>query len=163
MPVTNYLSPTAFDVSISRLPNVEFFVQAVVIPDVSSVAVSTDNPVKPFYDVPDRLAYGDLSMTLIADENLENYYEILTWMEGIGSPQSSEQYKRLAASPNGLRADISVIILNSAKNPNKKFTFNNCFPTTLGSLELSNTTSDVEYSTYTADFRYDGFVLENIE
>ena len=40
----------------------------------------------------DILAYEDLTITFIVDENLENYIEMHTWLTAIGFPENTKQF-----------------------------------------------------------------------
>ena len=121
--ITNYLSPSSFIISIERLPNVEFFTQKVNIPDVSGSPQQLNTPLGLIYDSPSQLQYSDLDVTFIVDEDMKNYLEILNWLEGMGSPNSTDQYKKLKASDEGVQSDITIVINNNHKNPNIKFNF----------------------------------------
>jgi len=160
--INNYLSPTNFTVSIQRLPHVEFFTQKLTIPDVTSSPTTSPTPLKAFYTPATELSYSDLTMEMIVDENMNNYKEILSWMEGYGSPESTDQYKKIAESKDGLVSDIIVLVTNSHKNPNLRFTFTNYFPTSLGSISLDVNVQDVSYATSAITFRYDNFTMEQL-
>lgn len=160
--INNYLSPTSFVISVARLPNVEFFTQKLLIPGVSGSSVETNTPLRAFYNVQDKMRYADLDLTFILDENMNNYLEIFRWMEAIGSPESLSQYKNLEDSLQGLKSDITLIINNSHKNPNMKFTFENCFPIGLTPVSLDVTAQDITYIEVTATFRYDVFKVEKL-
>lgn len=160
--INNYLSPTSFVISVARLPNVEFFTQKLLIPGVSGSPVETNTPLRSLYNVQDKMRYADLDLTFILDENMSNYLEIFRWMEGLGSPENLAQYKTLQNSVDGLKSDITIIINNSHKNPNMKFTFLNCFPVGLTPVSLDITAQDLTYIEVTATFRYDAFKVEKL-
>jgi len=162
--INNYLSPASFTISVDRMPNVEFFTQSLSIPGVSGSPVEMVTPVRSFYQPQDNLQYDDLSLSFILDENMKSYQEILQWMEGIGFPESTDQYSTYKAEnqSRGLFSDISVVITNSHKNPNIKFTFIDCFPVSLGSIDLNVNTQDIAYATCDVTFRHGQFKIENI-
>ena len=159
--ITNYLSPVSFVVSVERLPNVEFFTQKAVIPGLSMTPTTQPTPLKTLYNIPDRLEYQELDLSFIIDESMKNYNEILTWMEGLGTPDSSDQYKNLKETKFADRSDITLLIQNSNRNPNLKFTFKDCFPINLSSISLDVTQQDVFYPECTVTFRHNGFKFEN--
>ena len=70
---TNYLSPIGFTVAVSRLPHVEFFTQKAFIPGVTLEAPQLANPMGNLFVAGDRLAYQDLDLSFLADENMTNY------------------------------------------------------------------------------------------
>lgn len=160
--INNYLSPTNFTISIKRIPNVEFFTQKMSVPSLSITPVERSTPLSNIYDIGDKLAYDDLSLTFIVDENMNNYKEILDWMEGIGGPRTTDQHATLANSTDGYYSDIIATITNSHRNPNTRFNFVNCFPTSLGSIELDVNVQDIAYATCSVTFRYETFTMEQL-
>jgi len=160
--ITNYLSPISFKVIVDRMPNVEFFTQRASIPSLSMSAPEQLSPLHRIYKVPDRIEYSELDLSFIVDENMENYGEILSWMEGMGTPERSNQYENLEKSKNGLVSDVSVLIENSARRPNIRFTFTECFPIALGGLQLDVTGSDVIYPEVSVTMRYTNMRFEKI-
>ena len=159
--INNYLSPASFTVSIDRMPNVEFFTQSLSIPGVSASPVELNTPLRTFYAQQDKLTYDDLTLQFIVDEEMNNYTEVLRWLEGLGFPERTDQHKNYIAD-NNLESDISVVITNSHKHPNMKFTFKNAFPVSLGSIDLNVNTQDIAYATCDVTFRYGSFQIENI-
>ena len=159
---TNYLSPIGFTVSVARLPNVEFFTQRAFIPGVTLEAPQLANPMGNLYVPGDILAYQDLDFSFIADENMNNYMECYNWMQALSSPEKFDDYKTLENSTEGLNSDISITVLNSNKNPNLKFTFLNCTPVSLSSVQLDVTAGDVTYPEVNMSFRYDRFEFQKI-
>jgi len=158
--INNYLSLTNFTISIEKLPNVEFFTQKLDIPAITATASEIGTPLASIYEYGNRIEYGDLTTTMIVDENMNNYKEILNWIEGVGAPESSTQNKLFTA--NGHESDIIVTITNSHKNPNIRFIFKNCFPTSLGGISLDVNVTDVAYATTTVNWRYDTFTMEQL-
>lgn len=160
--INNYLSPTNFTISIQRIPNIEFFVQKMSIPSLSATPSSMETPLSTLYDVNDKLQYTDLELQFIIDENMNNYKEILDWLEGISGSTSTAQNKALGLSQYGFKSDIIATITNSHKNPNTRFVFRDCFPTGLGAVNLDVNVQDVAYATCSVTFRYDIFTMEQL-
>lgn len=160
--ITNYLQPTSFHVSISRLPNVEFFLQRAMIPAVSANPIQQPAPIQNYYETFDRLTYAEFDLGFIVDENMENYIEVLDWMEKLGAPESTDQFKVIEASDDGLKSDITFVINNSHKNSNMRIVFKDCFPIALSSIALSVVAGDIQYPEVNATFRYDTFTIEKI-
>ena len=160
--ITNYLAPTSFVVTIARMPNVEFFVQRAMIPALTMNPVERSSPLTSLYSTPDRITYSEFDLGFIVDEKMENYREILRWMEGMGTPETSKTYENLDKSDDGIKSDITVVIHNSHKNPSLKLTLKDCFPISMSSIALSVAQADIQYPEVTATFRYDTFELESI-
>lgn len=160
--ITNYLSPVSFKIAIDRLPNVEFFTQRVNIPSVSAAGVPTSSPLHTLYNTPDRVEFAELDLSFIVDENMHNYNEIFSWMQGLGSPETSDQRKDLEENKYGTRSDIAVLIENSNRNANLKFTFTDCFPVALSGVSLDVTGTDIIYPECSVTFRYNIMTFEKI-
>ena len=160
--ITNYLSTGGFDIKVARLPNVEFFAQKLLLPGVSANPVEMQTPLRSMYNVPDRLRFADFDLSFIIDENMENYREVFAWLEGIGTPDNFNQYKNLQQSQEGLVSDITVLLLNSHKNPNIRFNFINCFPIGLTPVSLDMSQQDIRYAEATVTLRYDAFTIEKL-
>ena len=173
----DYISPTQFKFSINQLPKVEFFTTAANIPDLSLSDVVIPTPFKQVPVLGQNLTYGNLSITFIVDEFLENYRELHNWLTAIGFPKSREQFKnfRTTTSNNpsvdkviktdvtavgksipdsAMYSDGTITILSNKNNPIVEVRFSDMYPVSLGALEFSQQASDVEYMTVQADFTY---------
>lgn len=160
--ITNYLSPVSFKIAIERLPNVEFYTQRVNIPGISAAGVVQSSPIHNIYNTPDRIEYTELDLSFVVDEDMENFREIFEWMQGLGSPQSSDQRRDLQQSKYGATSDISVLIENSARNSNIRFSFTDCFPVALSSIPLDVTQQDIIPPECNVTFRYTSMTFEKI-
>lgn len=161
--ITNYFSPLEFIVSVKRLPNVEFFTQRTQIPGVSASPVEKPNPFNVMFETPDKLRYDNLNFSFIIDEKMNNYLEIYNWIKGITFPQNFDQFKAINESKEGRFSDISVLVLNSSKNPSINITYKNCFPISLSEVVLDTTSPDLIYPEATVTFQYDYYEIEQIK
>jgi hypothetical protein len=160
--VTNFMSPIEFVVVVKRLPNVQFFTQSVNIPSISMQLIDQPNPFKPIPVSGDRAVYGDLSLSFIIDESMNNYIEVHNWIRGLTFPDNFEQHDNLKNSQYGLLTDISIIIMNSHKNPNIDVSFRDCFPVNLSEVTLDTTQNDVVYPQATVTFTFKDFTITQI-
>jgi hypothetical protein len=160
--ITNFFSPLEFVVSVKRLPNVQFFTQSVNIPSFSMQLIEQPNPFKPIPIPGDRAVYGDLPISFIVDESMNNYIEVYNWMKGLAFPDNFNQYKNLDNSEYGIYTDISIVVMNSAKNPNIEFQFKDCFPVSLSDVTLDTTQSDLIYPQATVTFTFKDFTITQL-
>jgi hypothetical protein len=158
--ITNYLSPLEFQVTVNRLPEVEFFTQTLEIPSVSAAGIVVDNPFNYTHITPNKVSYSNLNLSFIVDENMKNYMSVFYWMTGVGFPQNYKQFEDLQESEEGLISDISIIVMNSNKNPNIIVNFKDCFPVSLSPIKLDTTSPQLIYPTATATFTYTYFNIE---
>jgi hypothetical protein len=143
----NYLSPTGFRVTIdsTQFANLEYFCTHALIPTVNLGEISTPFRKNQNFIPGDRVDYGAFEMKFMVSENMENYIELLNW---IRNNADANQYKT---------SDITLHILSSSNNPNRKVRFVNAFPTSMGSLDFHTQNTDVEYLSLDASFRYTYF------
>lgn len=160
--INNYLSPLEFKILIKRLPNVEFFTQRAMVPSISTTPVQQPTRFNPVFRTPDQVNFSNLDLSFIVDEAMKNYMEIFNWILSTANVESHDRYSRLVSSPEGLFSDISIIILNSKKNPNIEVTYTNCFPISLSEISLNTTESDVTYPEATVTFQYDTFDIKHL-
>jgi hypothetical protein len=162
----NFLSPLGFKLQVKKTPHVNYFVQSVNIPSVSLGTADADTP---FIKIPfpgTKLTYGNLQVTFKVDEDMANYIEIYGWLRAVGFPDNFAQYTNIAgaalASGDGVFSDITLVVLDSAMNPNLEVTFFDCFPVDLSSIELDSTSGDVQYVTATVTFANRRFEIKTL-
>jgi hypothetical protein len=155
----NFLSPFGYRFAIKKTPGVNYFVQSVSLPSITlgDSAIPT-----PFIRVPipgDQISFGDLAISFKVDEDLKNYLEIYNWLNGIGFPDTFDQYRSLnnASAGEGVLSDVTLTILSSAMRPKFEITFVDAFPVALGELEFDSRTEDIMYVETSATFRFRKF------
>jgi len=169
----NFLGQNGFRFSIKRLPNVNYFCQSVTLPSVSIGAIESPTPLAFVPRPGDRITYDPLIIRFKVDENLANYFEIQSWIEGLGHPESLQQTTDLSkkirnehplyrsvGSAATFVSDAVLSILSSNKNVNKNVFFYDLFPISLTELTFDSTVTTIEYLEATATFRYRRYVLE---
>jgi len=153
----NYLSPIEFQLTIQRMPNIEFYVQKASIPSLSTSPVEKQTPLNRIYEQGDKIEYGEFNITFTIDEKMSNYLEVYRWLLGYSAPQTTDQYKNLKEDKYGLKSDISLLIVNSSKNPNINVKFYDCFPLNIDEISLDTTSNDIVYPEANVSFRYNYF------
>ena len=165
----NFLSGIGFKFNLGKYPKVDFFCNTARIPEIT-----LDTTVQPTYlkdiDIPgEKLSYGDLTIQFLVDENMENYRIVHNWITGLGFPETTQQFKDLISTnqfdvtqPPDLKeqfADGTLRILNSNFNEVAKVKFLDMFPVSLSSLDFDATSTDVNYFTAQATFKYTVYQL----
>ena len=153
----NFLSVVGFKFLLNRCPKVDFYCNSVNIPEVAlGTAVQTNY----LRDIPlpgDKLQYGDLNITFMVDEDMENYLQIYQWITSLGYPESLDQFDELKDFNNLLpeppvagdffneRSDATIMILNSDYNPSVKIKFKDVFPVSLSAVPFDATQEQQTY------------------
>ena len=180
-----YTSPTQFRFLINQLPKVQYFTVSANVPGITLGDATYATPLK---DIPlpgEKLTYDDLNITFIVDENLENYIEIHNWLASLGFPKNREQFKthrsatsNLPKATVGTSGDIGDVkpitsdspmfsdsvltVLSNKNNPVVECRFEDCFPTSLSSLDYSQNQTDVEYLTAEVTFKYKIYEIKTL-
>ena len=157
----NYLQPTGFSVSIDRknYPNLQYFAQSITHPGASVNPVEL--PGRRITSLPfagDKITYGEVQIDFILDEDMQSYLEIQSWLErlvndGHVSPEDSQKEGKIATE-----ADITVNILTSHNNKNKRIKYLGCIPTNVGSIEM-NASQNQTYLVFTSSFRFERYEI----
>ncbi len=174
----DYASPIQFRFKMTKIPNVEFFVQTANIP---GIGLGTTEMATPLKDIPmpgDKVNYQSLDISFLVDEKLNNYKELHDWITGLGFPQDYTQFKTLQGTGSdrfpgstsstaatgtstkqplnegGIYSDATLTVLNSKNIANTEIRFQNVYPTSLGSLSYDIKASDVDYLQVNASFNY---------
>ena len=92
---------------------------------------------------------------------MKNFREIYDWRETLGYPDNFQQRQGIArtlqANQTGTNreySDASLIITTAQYKPNIEVKFIDAWPITLGALEFSALTSDVDYLQGQVTFAY---------
>ena len=161
----NFLSGIGFKFNLGRFPKVDFFCNTARIPEIT-----LDTTTQPSYlkniDVPgEKISYGDLTIQFLVDENMENYKIVHDWITGLGFPETAQQFIDKTTGQDGVRdmkeqfADGTLRILNSNFNEIAKVKFLDMFPVSISSLDFDATSTDVNYFTAQATFKYTVYQL----
>lgn len=163
----NFLSPTGFKFILNKSPKVSFMGNVVNIPDISLGIAEQSTMLRPLPHAGDKVTFGDLNLTFLVDENLENYIEIQKWIRGLGHPFSLQEINSLYRSDvyeeyvrTRIHGDVPIVsdgtllVLTNNNTPNFKIVFYDLFPYTLSTLRFDATTQDVQYFTADVSFKY---------
>lgn len=157
----NPLSPVGYQFSITKLPELSFFAQEVILPGLTLGEPEFGTP---FARVPipgETLTYEQLTLTFLIDEQMKNYKSIYNWLVALGFPQSYQQYITLSQDDNinytelaTNYSDASLVILNNNNTAAQSIAFTDLFPVALDSLTFTSTQNDVQYLMGRASFRF---------
>ena len=88
----DYASPIQFRFKMTKLPQVEFFVQTANIPGITLDEVQQPTRLKAIALPGSTLSFASLELSFLVDENLNNYKELHDWLIGLGTPESDSQF-----------------------------------------------------------------------
>jgi len=162
----NMLSPVGFNFSIKKTPDMNFFIQSIILPGVQLGTFDIPNPMKKVPMYGDHLEYGELEVIFKINEDMTNYLEIFDWITALGFPSNHSQFSNLAKKPlasgDGLLSDATLTILSSAMNPNIQIFIEDCFPVSLSPITLDARDTTIEHIEATASFRFQNYTFKSV-
>lgn len=158
--VTNYnqLENKSIQLIIERTPYINYFCTSASIPGISTQSVPRFSP---FSDVKvhgDKAIFQPLIVNFIVDEEMNNWWEIYSWIRSYSHPESFDEYKDDSVTQNNLFpskfSPATLLISNNKYNVKKEFRFLDCFPIDLSDVVFDNQISDTQVQIATATFEY---------
>ena len=160
---TSFLSPIGFRFLLNNFPEVNYFCQSATLPGISISTIPVPTPLKTIELSGDEVAFEELTIKFIVDENMKNWLSIYDWIIGLGFPTKEGQAKYIKLSENSeLTTDATLTVLSGNMNPQINFVFQNCFPLNLSSIAFDSGGTDIDYVTADVSFRYDVYTVENL-
>ena len=168
------LQKNNFRLLIDKVPTVEYFVRTATVPGMSfsETTVATGIGLDAYFPG-DKVEFEKLSVSFVVDEDLQNFKEIYDWMDSIvpiADPSAYEAYVESVKTGSGTYSAVNndlnqysdiTLVMNTNKNlPNKLLRFHDCFPISLGALELESG-SDSEAVSTTVSFRFTYYEIES--
>ena len=154
----------SFQLSFDKLPNALLNLQLCPIPSISLSHSAIGTPFS-FIKEPDtRLVYSSFDIQFKLSENFAGYLEIFNWINGLGFPESFEQYsdwKGTSGKREKIFSDSSLMIMTATNNPSIRVDFTNMFPTALSEIEFDTTVQDATYIDVSARFEFDYMRISN--
>lgn len=164
----NKLAPNKFTFAFSRIPNVQFFVQTATVPGISLSEVPTTNPFVDIYSPGEKAIYDLLTVTFVVDEDIEAWKEVHDWIRAMTFPKEFAEYRelpRLSKQSNKAFpqfSDATLTLLTSSNQPNYRFKFYDCFPTSLSTFVMNTQDGPDTVITADATFRYNYYDIEKV-
>jgi len=152
---TSLLKSSNFKMLIDTLPRVSFAVQQANIPGFSISNIVVPTPIRDIPQPGSKLYLEPLTVSFLVDEDLTNWQEIRSWIYGLAFPEEFSEYVAQLAS--GLYSDIEIAMLTNNSNYNFSVVFKDAFPTSLTSIELSTTDTNVSPVLSTVGFQYNNY------
>ena len=146
----NFLNPSSFVLTLDSqsYSGAEFTIQTMILPDVSVEEAPLNFKQINVGRAGDKINFGTFEISYLIDEDLLNYKEIFDWMKSL------VETKHSTATSSDHYRDMTLTVMNSANNVTKQIKFVDAYPTSLSSIPFDITTTDVEYLTAVASFRY---------
>lgn len=162
----SFFLPVQSEFVVHRLPDVEFFCQAVELPGVSMRSTRQFNPFVDIKHAGDVVDFNEFQVTFKVDELLKNYMAIFDWVVRLGFPETHDQYLSLSENPiwtgEGLTSDCSVLFLNSRGKPQVEAVFRDAFPVSVSNLRVDSTANETQFLTVQATFAYTHYTMSNL-
>ncbi len=149
----NFLSSLNYQLTITRITNLEYFSQKVMWPEVSVNPVLVPTPFQDMRVTGDHMTVSPVTIEFKVDEDMNNYFDLLEWMAEASFPNDYGQYKTAIDNKN-LYSDGSIIVYNNTKNVTRIVDFSQMFPIKLSAPVFDTTAASVQYVTCNATFYF---------
>lgn len=168
---TNLLQPTKFLLSFSRIPDTQYFCQAVNIPGINGSQIPVSSPGLDYYVAGNKISYNNLNVTFILDEEMLSWRNIHKWFRSFASPEGTIERNSLSTIQNhgngkssamNPYSDASLNILTNLNNSNFRIEFYNLFPISLSDVQFDTRLSAEETMTADATFVFEYFNVVDI-
>lgn len=161
---TNLLQPTKYLLTFSRIPNVQYFCQAVNLPGVSVGQAPINTPSVVVYSPGNQLTYNNFMITFTVDESLQTWKEMYNWFRSFASPNGTNERNTLSNVQNvnstkPWYSDATLTLLTNLNNPSIRVNFTNIWPVSLTDLDFDTKMSADDIITSEATFVYDQFEI----
>ena len=143
----NYLTSVQFKFELVDYPELNFFVQGVNLPGLSTQAAQMPFPRQP--GIQKNLGvieFEMLSIQFLVDEYLKNYTRIWNWM----------------MDKNAANTGAILTLLSSHMNPFLEVHFNGVFPIGLSELLFDSTSVEPEYKVATMTMTYKNYTIKRL-
>jgi len=164
----NVLSPVSFRLVIEKFPETTFWCQSANIPGVSVSEGTINTPYRDIPTIGDKMEFETLDITMIVDEDLSNFNEIMKWMRGSTPVDDRKNYTEylntrrtqdLMTDYQNYLSDATLHVLSNSKNINKSVIFYDIFPSSLGALSFDSA-GDVTPLTTDISFQIRDYIIE---
>jgi hypothetical protein len=165
----NFLHPNKFQLTFSRVPNIQYFCQAVSVPGISLSEIAVPTSFVEKYSPGEKAIYDSLNVTFAIDEEMRSWIEIHDWIKAMTFPENFEQYQqlpRLARNTGNPQqpqfSDATLTIYSSAYTPLYRMKFVDVFPTSLASFMLASQDTPENVLTSDATFRFTYYTIDKL-
>jgi len=165
----NFLHPNKFQLTFSRVPNIQYFCQAVSVPGISMGEIPVPTPFVEKYSPGEKAIYDMLNVTFAIDEEMRSWIEIHDWIRAMTFPENFEQYQELPRLSKAISnpktpqfSDATLTIYSSAYTPLYRFKFFDVFPTSLASFMLASQDTPENILTSDASFRFTYYHIDKM-
>jgi hypothetical protein len=159
----NPMQLNEYKMVLHRTPHLVYFCQAVNLPGLQSTPLSQPSPfATDIKIVPGKITHDDLTVKFIVNEDMSNWLEIYDWLKTI-TPINTFKNQIPPNQEQNRYSDMSIIVMNSKSSGILNFTYTNCFPISIGGLDLDSSISDINPAVASVTFGYTGFTVETMK
>ena len=88
----NILSPISYRLIIEKFPLLTFWCQTANIPGISTTEGVHSTPFREIPVIGEKIEFETLDVTMIVDEDLANFKEIMNWMTGFAPVHDKKEH-----------------------------------------------------------------------
>lgn len=136
-----------------KLKDFSFKIVSFSLPEISIPTAIQPNPLVNIKHPAEKMIFGTLNVDFVVSENFSNWFDIYSWMRGLGKPHSHDEYKNKQFN----KEDMYLMILSAYNVPVVRINFEGVWPTALSPIRWSSQVASTEPIITTASFEYTKF------
>lgn len=146
---TNFLQSNSYQLLLPRFPEIQYFATDFVLPEVTLPPAYASTPYTDLKFAGDKPVFSNMTFNFLVDEQMNNYQEILDWINGIGFSSSYSDYTNYPDKGSKYEVlgeqDVKVVVLSSKSNPIRTLNFYDAIPVSLSGLQMTSQDSGTNY------------------
>ena len=160
----SFASGSHYALKIDSFYDLNFTIQSVNLPGVSTSPKEVSTPVGPTFHAGDKLYYETLDIRFIIDESLQNWLSVYNWMRALSPTHMLDDVLKnkynLWQADKELYSPATLYILTNSLHWNIKVSLQNIFPISLSGLPYDITNSEDTKIYSTVRFAFDYYDIE---
>jgi hypothetical protein len=160
----SFLSNNKYQFILTRMPNIEFFIQSITLPAMTLLSSETQTPFSKLSLPANQLVFDPLDVTIALDEDMNTWFEVYDWITQLGNPTGYNKIgnlTRTAGQNNSITSDATLTIKTNSNNPNIRVTFKDLYPSSISNIQFTSTEGQ-EFLTANINFNYTTYYAEKL-
>jgi hypothetical protein len=160
----SFLSNNKYQFILTRMPNIEFFIQSITLPAMTLLSTDTQTPFTRISLPSNQLVFDPLDITIALDEDMNTWFEVYDWIYQLGNPTGYDKLgnlTRTAGQNNSVTSDATLTIKTNSNNPNVRITFKDLYPSSISNIQFTSTEGQ-EFLTANINFNYTTYYAERV-
>lgn len=138
-----------------KLNDIKYYLKGCNIPGVTLEPVEIGNKVHAFNIGGDKIEFNPLVLDILIDEDFDTYLDMINEIFSLKNPNTGEI--------NRTQFNLNLFITSNKGNPILNITYQDCFITSIGDIEMNDGDADVSTLHYNVTIKYSNVIYTKIK